>query len=306
MIKSFQDLIEMAKKSGSKCKVAVIWPDDPHTMEAVHDAWKQELILPVFYGKPQNIEKYWNAEYAGEAMPEVIRCDSAQDSVELAIKHVREGVIGCLMKGTVETAVLMKAVVNKEQGIRASDTLSVLGMVESPYYHKLFAVTDCGLLMYPTLEQKQAALCNAVKVFHSLGNQCPEVSVLAAVEHVNPKMPESVEAGKLKEHWQNGEIAGCIVEGPISYDLSMDAEAAQIKGYSSPVCGETDILVVPDIASGNLLIKSLMFTGGARVAGIVCGAQVPIILNSRAASSEDKYLSILLSAAIYTGSSAKQ
>ena len=160
-----------------------------------------------------------------------------------------------------------------------------------------FAVTDVGLLTYPTLEQKKGIIQNAVGLFRALGVEEPKVAVLAAVERENPKMPESVDAARLKRMQLDGLLGHCIVEGPISYDLCMDQEAAAIKGYQSPVAGDPDILVVPDIASGNLLSKSLTCTGGAHTCGTVCGAAVPIVITSRSAPAEDKYMSIVLAAA---------
>ena len=170
--------------------------------------------------------------------------------------------------------------------------------MESPYYHKLFAVTDVGLMMYPSLEQKKIIIENAVGIFNALGETLPKVGVLAAVEKVNPKMPETVDAAKLKEMNMDGTLSGCIVEGPISYDLCMDCEAAAIKEYTSPVAGDPDILLVPNIVSGNLVAKCLTCSGAAKTCGIVSGAKVPIILTSRSAPAEDKYRSIVLSAVV--------
>jgi phosphate butyryltransferase len=157
--------------------------------------------------------------------------------------------------------------------------------------------TDGGMMMYPDLEQKKKIIENAVGVLHSLGYENPKVGVLAAVETVNPKMPESVDAGKLKEMNQNGEITGCIVEGPISYDLAMNKESAEIKGFVSPVAGDPDILIVPNITAGNILGKCLVYSAGAKMAGFIVGAKVPIVLTSRGSSSEEKYLSLVISAA---------
>jgi phosphotransacetylase len=215
-----------------------------------------------------------------------------------AAKMVRESRLDCVMKGRIETGALMKVMVNREYGIRRSETMSAVAFVESSYYHKMFAITDVGLLTYPTLEQKRDAIVNAVGAFHKLGVSKPKVAVLAAIERVNPKMKETVEADALKQMNRDGEIRDCVVEGPISYDLSMEAEAAEIKEYKSPVAGDADILVVPDLVSGNILTKSLAFTGGAKQAGSVIGAMAPLILTSRATSMEDKYRSILLNAYI--------
>ncbi len=200
------------------------------------------------------------------------------------------------MKGKLETGALMKAVVNRETGIRRGGALSIVAMMESPYYHKVFAVTDVGLMTYPTLEQNKAIVENAVRLFRSLGHERPKVAILAAVEKANDKMPDTLDARALKEMNLNGELPDCIVEGPISYDLCMDKESAAIKGYDSPVAGDPDMLVVPDIVAGNILAKCLTCTGGAKTFGTVCGAKVPIVITSRSAPAEDKNRSIILAA----------
>jgi phosphotransacetylase len=202
------------------------------------------------------------------------------------------------MKGNIETAVLMKVLVNQETGIRKRDTMSLLALVESPYYHKIFGITDVGLLMYPTLEQKKVAIQNGVDAFHALGQEWPKVAVLAAVEKPNSKMAETLEADALKKMGEAGEIKGCFVEGPISYDLAMNREASGQKNYQSPVAGDTDILVVPNITAGNILIKALSFTGGAKTAGVILGAMVPLVITSRSSPMEDKYMAILFSVLI--------
>ena len=196
------------------------------------------------------------------------------------------------MKGKIETGALMKVLVNKEKGIRKGDVMSLLAFMESPNYHKVFAITDVGLLTYPNKDQKRAAIINAVEAFHALGIESPKVAILAAVEKVNPKMPETVEADEIKREG----ISGAIVEGPISYDLAMDPESAKIKGYSSPVAGDADILVVPDIVSGNIAAKTVTVIGGGRTGGTVLGALVPVLLVSRSATADDKYMSVVVSA----------
>ena len=148
--------------------------------------------------------------------------------------------------------------------------------------------------MYTYKEKKKAAIENAVEAFHALGVEEPKVAVLAAVEKVNPKMPETVDADEIKKEG----VPGCIIEGPISYDLAMDPDAGEIKGYESPVAGDADLLVVPDIVSGNIAAKTLTVLGGARTGGTVLGAMVPVMLVSRSASADDKYMSIVISALV--------
>jgi phosphotransacetylase len=295
MLASFGDI---SKRLGGlpARRMGVVAAQDYHTLEAVARAAARDIVKPVLYGPKALIAPIWETASDGAALPETIECADVAESVASALQDVRAGTLDCVMKGKLETGPLMKAVVNRDTGIRLSNTLSIVAIMESPYYHKLFGVTDVGLMTYPTLEQKKSILENAVRLFRSLGVEKPKAAVLAAVEKVNEKMPDTLEAHALKEMNLKAELPNCVVEGPISYDLCMDKEAAAIKGYESPVAGDPDILLVPDIVAGNILAKSLTCTGGAKTCGTVLGAMVPIIVTSRSAPAEDKFRSIVLAA----------
>lgn len=297
VIKSFAD-IKMLGTEGAPLRIAVAEAQDAHTLEAVFHAADGGNIRPVLYGPADTVKEIWKKVSGGASVPEIVDTKTKEESLALVMDAVRTGMADCVMKGGLETGALMKAVLNSKTGIKKNHALSLVAMMESPYYHKVFAVTDVGLMMYPNLEQKKAILENAVEVFHKLGVSQPKAAVLAAVEKINPEMPETVDADALKKMCEEGRLNNCFVEGPISYDLCMDREAAAIKGYESAVAGDPDILVVPDIAAGNLLSKSLTCTGGAKTCGTVVGAMVPIILTSRSAPAEDKYMSIMLAAAL--------
>jgi phosphate butyryltransferase len=169
-----------------------------------------------------------------------------------------------------------------------------------PGYHKLIGLTDGGMIPFPDLGQKSQILRNALQVFHSLGIQSPKIAVLAATEVENSRFPESVDGSDLKAMNVSGELQDCLIEGPISYDLAMSAEAAELKGYASPVTGNVDILLVPTMSAGNILGKALVLHCGAIMAGIVVGAKAPIVLTSRGSSTMEKYASLVLCAAINT------
>jgi phosphotransacetylase len=298
-LKKLEEMKERVLSSTEKKRIGVVAAEDDHTLKAIAMAVRDGLVEPVLIGEEVLIEALWaSVAPPGQDLPEIVEAKGREACVDTALNLVRSGNIKCLMKGRLETGELMKGVVNREKGIKTNNTLSLLGLFESPYYHKVFAVTDMGLLINPTLEQKKAALENAVQVFHILGTEYPKVGVLAAVEKVNPKMQETTEAADLKEMNRNGQIPDCIVEGPISYDLCMDPEAAVIKGYDSPVAGDADVLLVPNIVAGNLMSKALACTGGAKTCGIVWGAAVPIVLTSRSASAYDKYMSIVFAALV--------
>lgn len=298
MIKTFDEIRERLLRSPEKKRIGVVCAEDEHTLGAVMQAAREGLVVPVLIGKKGEIESLLAQMGDDPGKTEIIDIEDPALCAREAAWLAREGQIDCIIKGLIETGVMMKEMVSRETGIRESGTLSHISFLESPYYHKLFALTDGALLVTPTVEQKRDAIVNAVRAFRRLGVQEPKVAVLAAVEHVNPKMKETVEAEELKEMWQKGEIPGCVLEGPISYDLAMEKEAAEIKKYDSPVAGDADILVVPDIACGNILLKALSGTGGAKFAGTIVGAKVPIIVTSRSMPTRDKYLSIVMTAVI--------
>jgi phosphotransacetylase len=298
MLTSFDQIKTKLGQLEQKKRIGVVAAQDEHTLDAVVLAAQDGLVEPVLIGKKNEISAL--LDHLGNA-PDAFEIHDVAEPEEcavLAARMVRSGDLDCLIKGKIETGAMMKALVNKEYGIRDSDVMSHISFYESPYYHKLFASSDGALLTYPTLEQKKGAIENAVKVFHKLGIDLPKVAVMAAVDSVNPKMKESVEAAELKAMWQDGQITGCIVEGPITYDIALSKEAAEIKGFESPVAGDADFLMFPEIVSGNLLLKALSVTGGAKFAGTVIGAKVPIVITSRSMPMRDKYLSIVLNAVI--------
>ncbi|MCD8369038.1 MAG: phosphate butyryltransferase [Clostridiales bacterium] len=294
MIKDFEQLKEMLRSIPVKRRVAVTPAQDEHTLEAVCHAYRDNLVEPVLIGDEPAIRSILEKLDVDADRMTIIHVEDPTEAIQLGADMARDGKVDCIMKGKTETGTLMKVLVNRERGIRQSDTMSLLGFMESPNYHKVFAITDVGLLTYPTKEQKKAAIENAVEAFHALGVKEPKVAILAAVEKVNPKMKETVEADEIKREG----VKGCVIEGPISYDLAMDAESARIKGYESPVAGDADLLVVPDIVSGNIAAKTITVIGGGHTGGVVLGAKVPVLLVSRAASADDKYMSIVLAALV--------
>lgn len=292
----FEDIRLQLADSGEKRRVGVVCAQEIHTLEAVIRAADDHLIDPVLIGDRQAIRQVFGEIGADGSGYEMHQAEDPVSCARLAARMVKAGELDCLMKGKIETGILMKEMVNRDNGIRYRDTMSQVTFLESPYYHKLLAVTDAGLLIRPNAEQKADVIRNAVDAMKALGVNVPKVAVLAAVEHPNPKMPETLDAERIMQ--MQGDIEGCVIEGPISYDLAIDQKAAQIKEYKSPVAGDADILVVPDLVCGNVLAKSLVYTGGARMAGAVIGAVVPLILTSRSSSADDKYMSIVINALI--------
>ena len=292
ILKDFKQLRQLVE-SVDKRTVAVVAAHDAHTLEAVLKTKDEGILDHILIGKKDEIIKIGN-ELGYDVSPDVIiDSDTDEDAVAKGLDLIKTGGADFLQKGILQTSTLLKGVVNKENGIKARDTLSNVALLDIPAYHKVVGLTDGGMVMYPTLEQKKDIIDNAVEVYKALGYDNPKVAVLCAVETLNPKMPETVDAAELKKMNQEGLIKDCVVEGPISFDLALDPEAAKIKGYESPVAGDADIIIMPDISAGNLTSKALTVLGGAMMAGIVMGAKCPIALNSRSAAFEEKYYSLL-------------
>ena len=297
VLTSFSQLEDLVKGLGSPRRMAVAVAADEHTLDAAMAAHREGLVTPVLVGNKAGILSIL-AEM-GESVPEEDIYDEPDEvaACEKAVALVREGKADFLMKGRVDTKVILKAVVNKEHGLGLGGVMSHVTIFEVPAYHKLFAPVDGGMVTYPTLEQKKGIIENTVAVLHKLGYECPKVGVLACVEKFNPKMPETVDADELKKMNQRGEITGCIIDGPISLDCATDKTIADFKGYESPIAGDVDIVLAPNIHAGNIMGKMLVGFAGAKMAGIIAGARCPIVLTSRGSSAEEKRMSIVLAAA---------
>ena len=292
--KKFEELLALVDTKADKKTVALVRAEDDHALEAVAEVVKKGLIDAVLVGNREAIKK--TAEKIGFSVTDdqIVDAEDPESAAAEGVKLIREGRADFLMKGKLETSQLLRPVVNKQTGLNKGGVMSHVSLTEVPAYHKMVLTTDGGMLPYPTLEQKKHIIENAVYVMNRLGYEEPKVCVLAASETPNPKMPESMEAAALKEMNQKGEIENCIVEGPISFDLAMVKEKAEIKGYESPCAGDADILIVPNIHAGNILGKCLIEMANSKMAGLIVGAQCPIVLTSRGASSEEKFNSLML------------
>ncbi|NLK44026.1 MAG: bifunctional enoyl-CoA hydratase/phosphate acetyltransferase [Tissierellia bacterium] len=296
VLKNFDEMVEKVRGLSTKKTVALVAAEDRHSLEAVLNAEREGIVRPLLVGDEEKIRgllKDLNVTKEYEIFNEPDSNKAAYKAVEL----VRENKADFLMKGKIETAGILKAVVDKEKGLGQGRLMSHFAIIELPTYHKLLVITDGGMVMYPDLDQKKEIINNAVDTLLKLGYERPKLGVLAAIEKVNPKMPETVDAGKLKDMYLEGQIENCIIEGPISYDLAIHEEAAKIKAYESEVAGDADALIVPDITTGNGVAKALVYSAKGKMAGIIVGAKVPIILTSRGSSAEEKFLSLALAAA---------
>lgn len=296
-LRNFNDL--RSKVAGSPKKtVAVAAAHGEHVLDAVLNAAIEGLIDYLLIGDPGKIKEIGAHLGRSVDMNAVIPSSGDAESARLAVSMIREGIADFIMKGMIDTGVLMRAVLDPELGLRTGRAISTTAIHQVPAYHKLLTIADGGMIPYPTLEQKMDIIKNAVELHWQLGYKTPKVAVLAANEKVSDKMPETLDAVKIKEAAEKGVFGDCIVDGPLSLDLALSRESAEIKGYISPVNADVDILITPNIACGNIFSKSLYLLAGAQMAGCMTGAKVPIVLTSRGASAEEKLYSIILSAAV--------
>lgn len=295
--KNFTELIDHVKSSPSRKRMVVACANDSHSIGAALNAMREGIVHPILVGELDVMKKALAELGADTADVELCDCTGLKETCELAVQLVREGKGDFLMKGKVDTSIFLREVVNKEHGLGKGGIMSHVTLFEVPTYHKLLIPVDGGMVPYPTLAQKKAIIENTVGVLRRIGYDCPKVGVLACKEKLDPKMPETVDGQQLQEMNVRGEITGCIVEGPISYDCAVDKEIADFKGYESQIAGDVDILVAPNIHAGNIMGKMLVCTAHAKMAGFIEGAKCPIIMTSRGSSEEEKYLSIVVAAA---------
>ena len=294
---SFKKIEDKLKLQDKLVRVVVAAAEDKHTLESILAAMEKGIIDPVLVGERAKIFQITKELGMNISADKIMDAPNNTAACQLAVSLVREKKADFIMKGLVDTAVLLKEVVNKETGLGTGNVMSHVAFHEVPTYHKLLCIVDCAMFPYPTLENKKDIINNTVTTYLSLGEKQPKVGVLACVEKVNPKMPETVEAKELSDMCEQGIISNCIVRGPISYDCAVSKEIAAHKGYESEIAGDVDVLVAPNIHAGNIMTKMLTCTSGAKAAGIIVGAKCPIVLASRGSSAEEKYMSIVLAAA---------
>ncbi len=275
-------------------KTAVVHPVDRYSLEGAIEAAIAGIIQPVLVGPEQKIRVV--AKEAGlDLQPyEIVPTQHSHEAAAWAVAMVHEGTVHALMKGKLSTEELMHEVVKKETGLRTGRRMSHVFVVNVPKYPKPLFLTDAGININPTLMDKRDIVQNAIDLFHALKMGTPKVAILSAVEFVMEKLPSTLDATALCKMAERGQIEGGILDGPLAFDNAVSKEAAAIKGLHSEVAGNADILVVPDIESGNMLYKQLRYFSGAQGAGIVMGAQVPIILTSRAGDAESRVASSAL------------
>ncbi|MFR1709106.1 MAG: phosphate butyryltransferase [Clostridium sp.] len=297
MIRTFDEVISKVKSQSMK-KVAVAVAQDEPVLEAIRDAKKNGIADAILVGDKAEIIKI--AEKIGMDINkyEIIdEKDINKASIE-AVKLVSSGKADMMMKGLVDTATFLRAVLNKEVGLRTGKQMSHIAIFEVPGYERLLFVTDAAFNMYPELKEKIDIVKNAVQVAHALENEVPKVAPICAVEVVNPSMPATLDAANLSKMNERGQIKGCIIDGPLALDNALSKEAAAHKKISGPVAGEADILLMANIEAGNAVYKCLTYTTKSKNGGLLMGAAAPVIVTSRTDSPESKMNSIALASLV--------
>lgn len=295
MAKNFQALMELSKKRGPK-KIAVAVAQDREVLQSIKLALEENIINPILVGDKDKIIEISKDISLDLDNVEIIDEMDGTLATRKATEIVHKGDANILMKGLIDTSIIMKQVLDKEIGLRTNRLISHVAVFDVPTYHKVFLVTDAAMNIAPDLIQKKEIIENAVKLAKSLDIESPKVAILAAKEKVSPKMEATVHAKELTDMNRDGLITDCIVDGPFALDNAINKESARTKGIESEVAGDADILIAPNIESGNLLYKSLTFLANAKSAGIILGTKAPIVLTSRADNEEAKLNSIILAA----------
>ncbi|MBN1969810.1 MAG: bifunctional enoyl-CoA hydratase/phosphate acetyltransferase [Candidatus Delongbacteria bacterium] len=298
MLKSLADLDILLEKQTSKKRLVLAAAEDDNALEAVFNAKNVGVIEPILVGDEEKIRKIASDKGFDLTGIELLNVTNPNKAAEEAVKLVNSKKADILMKGHVSTSGLLKAVLNKEFGLRSGSLLSHLALFEVPTYHKVIGLTDAAMNIAPDLKEKEGIIRNSVEFMNKLGYEKPKVAIIAAVEAVNPAMPATLDAAIFAKMSDRKQIPNCIIDGPLAFDNAVSHHSAEHKGIVSPVAGEADLLMAPDIEAANVMYKSFIYFANAKAAAVILGAKSPIVLTSRADSDEIKLTSIKLAAAI--------
>ena len=300
-ITNFTELIEAAQAVGPKC-IAIAAAHDPAVLISAEELQKLGITVAYLVGDQPAIEHLAQEHHLDLSGMTIVHEPDTGRAAQHAVAMAREGQADVVIKGQLKTPQILGAALDRERGIRKRKLLTHVGLFEVPGFDRIIYMSDSGVILSPTIEQKVVIIQNVVEVAHKFGLERPRVAVLAATEVVNPKIPNSIEALALTRMAEDGWVEGAIVDGPLTLDVALSSEAAWIKGVESPVAGKADILIVPGVVAGNTAAKAIQYLAGGRMAGLVVGAKVPIIINSRADTADTRLLSTAM-AVVLAGSS---
>ncbi|MGC9364295.1 MAG: bifunctional enoyl-CoA hydratase/phosphate acetyltransferase [Fidelibacterota bacterium] len=294
MITSYAEILAAVQANKRRKTISIAMADDPSVLHAIKAVAEKGLAKAVLVGDSRRIKTI--AEKVGYSISDemIVHAVEEREIAFRAVEQIRNGKAEILMKGHISTPILMKAVLDRDTGLRTGSILSHVAVAEVPTYPKMLITGDGGITITPDLAAKQAILDNMIAVCRKLAIEQPKICALCPIEKINPKIQETVDAAELRKIAESGEFGDIILEGPMAMDVALSADAARKKGIASRIAGDTDVILVPNITSGNAIIKLLMYLANAKVGGLVVGAKVPIILLSRSDKPEEKFNSMIL------------
>lgn len=284
---------------------AVCWPLTDVALRGAIEAAAAGLIVPTLIGHEQQIKALAAKTGMDISAYPIIHAEMQRQAAEVSVKMCRDGGAQAMMKGSLFTDELMNVAMARETGLRTARLITHVFVVDTAAYDRTLLITDAAINIAPELLDKMHIVQNAIDLAHALGIPKPKVALLSAIETVNPKIASTLDAAALCKMAYRGQITGGILDGPLAFDTAMSKKAAEINNLVSPVSGQADILVVPDLESGNMLVKQLEYLGGAQLAGIVLGARVPVILTSRADSAATRLASCAVAVLLHYAGQAK-
>ncbi|OQX52356.1 MAG: phosphate butyryltransferase [Candidatus Cloacimonas sp. 4484_209] len=297
-IKTLDEMLETVKTSENR-RVVVACGNDPHTIEAAARAVKENIVDITLVGNKKLIQEITEEKNIEINLFDIVDEQDEWKAGKKAVLMVRQKRADILMKGLISTADYMKLVLDKDEGLlQQGKILSHIAVLESPNYPKLLFIADVAVIPSPTLNQKVQILNYCIEIAHRFGIDKPKAAIIAATEKVSLKMQATTDAAIITQMARRGQIKGAIVDGPLALDVAISKESCEVKGLNSPIGGEADILIFPNIETGNVFYKSITKLGEGRLAALVTGAAAPCILTSRADSEDSKFLSIALAAKI--------
>jgi phosphate acetyltransferase len=283
-----------AARSLPAVRMGVVHPCSREALEGALEAARLGLIEATLIGPESKIRTLaGDCQFDLTGLP-IVNVPHSHAAASRAVELVRAGQLDALMKGSLHSDELLGAVVNSQSGLRTERRISHVFVLDVPRYPKPLLITDAAINIAPDFDAKVDIVQNAIDLAHAIGIRLPKVAILSAIETVSPKLRSSMDAAALSKMAERGQITGGLVDGPLAFDNAVSLAAAKTKGIASEVAGEADILVVPDLESGNMLVKQLEYLGGAQAAGLVMGARVPIVLTSRADSAHSRIASCAL------------
>jgi len=295
MITSLRQMADAVRTSGIKRKIAVAWAQDPNTVGSLHRAVKEGFAEAIMIGNPESILATCAEAGIDPGLFTIVKTDDERSSAETAVAMTRSGEADIVMKGLVGTDKFLRAVLDKEKGLLPpKSVMSYVCAVEVPAYHKLLFITDTAVLPFPDLDQKVAMARYAIDMARSFGIAKPRVALIGASEKVHDRFPNTLDYAEMCRMAEKGEIAECVMDGPLDLFLACDPASVKIKGVDTPVAGDADILLFPSLEACNPFYKGLMLFAGGELAGMICGTSKPVVLMSRSESELSKYYCVAL------------